>query len=105
MYIQHYYGPFYANQAIDISLETVYKILQVGVETLHSTPMSFYTTTDTYQGSAVPARIKIDDMTYAIMDNDILEFDNLNQSKMRIEFLKDFNPYTVINLVYKDVDE
>ena len=39
------------------------------------------------------------------MDNDILEFQGLYQSNMTLKFLQDVDKYTIIDLVFKDVDE
>ena len=96
-----YYGPFSAGSTRTIELNTAHRILQIGIEHPHSIPISIYEN----NGHRIKTSFLIDDKEYAIMDNDILEFDGLFQRKMTIKFLEDVDEYTIISLCFKDVDE
>lgn len=96
-----YIGPYQKNETITIDLPLTYRILQIGVEHLHSTPIAAYENGD----KVLSSMFKIDDEEYVIVDNDILEFQGLYQYKMILTFLQNVDEYTIIDLVFKDIDE
>ena len=96
-----YIGPYKKDQTISVELPDTHKILQIGVEHLHSTPIAAYENGD----SPLTPLFKIDNHEYVIVDNDILEFQGLFQSTMLLTFLKNVDEYTIIDLVFKDIDE
>lgn len=104
MEIKHFYGPYSQGQSEEVTLSNVYKILQIGIERPHSLPIAYYTATDTYPGDVVRPTLSIDGVSYSIMDNDIIEFNGLYQSKIKVTFLKNVDEYTIITLAFMDVD-
>ena len=102
MYSLQLRGPYPAGHTETITLSTVYRILQVGVEHAHSTPLArYYLNND----NNIKTHITIDGMKYAIMENDILELDNMYQYKVIFEFPQGIDEYTIIDIAFIDVDD
>lgn len=51
------------------------------------------------------ASIYINDKTYIITDNNILEFDNLHTSSLNIKWLQDVNSQATMDIMYENIDE
>lgn len=96
-----YVGPFKAGETLSVSLDSVYRILQIGIEHPNSIPIGEYQNNSTN----IKTIIDIDGQQYYINDCDILEYNGLYQQNMTITFLEDLDAYTVIDLIFKDVDE
>jgi hypothetical protein len=102
MYSLQVKGPKRAGQKETIHLSNVYKILKIGINRPYCIPIGQYYATEDFD---IRPQIAIDGVTYAIMDNDILEYEGLYQSEMELQFLTNIDAFTVIDLVFIDVDD
>lgn len=91
MKTKQFIGPFSVGQLIDLGLSNV-TYIQIGIEHPHSVPIS-------EQESTVI--LLINNVTYAITEKDILEFENLNLSNLSIVIEEANNPYFIIDIAYE----
>ena len=102
MYSRQLRGPFIQGQTQTISLNTVYKILKIGIEYPYSIPIQRY---QLAEDSNLAIHIAIDGEKYMICDNNILEIDNLYQSSITLTFLQNLDEYAIVDLTFIDADD
>ena len=119
-----YRGPFQVGETLNINLRSTYKILQIGMERPLSIPITVYQNYYNYvkeQNEGIePTNVGLQALleieyrnsqniliknSFVINENDILEFNGLYQSEIKIRFLSTVDKYTIIDLAFKDVDE
>jgi len=72
------------------------KYIQIGIERPHNIPISLLN-----EPFSIP--IRINNVTYAITDKEILEFGNIYGTST-VEVLEKNNPYLIIDLAYETAD-
>lgn len=93
-------GPFTVGQVITVPAQYDYNYVQVGVQTPQNNGHIQYLNTK----KLVPD-LKINNQSYFINYNDILEFDEISEIEMRITFNKSLPADTIIDIAYKVLDE
>ena len=94
-------GPYSAGTGETVFLTSLYKILQIGIEHIHSIPIREYENSEIQ----IQTIINIDGNEYAVCDKDILEIPGLYQSSLKFTFLTDVDEYTIIDMAFKDVSD
>lgn len=94
MKLLQYIGPFAAGDMIEIPARQGYKYVHIGFQVPKRQPIAYTT-------AKLAADIEINnDMRYRINDNDLLEFDDLAETKWRIRFLDNLPWGSIIDIVY-----
>ena len=100
MYSRQLRGPFSVGQQVTVELNTVYRIMKLGVERPHSTPIPRYY----LNGDSFEIYLTIDGERYTLTEADILEVDGLYQYSITIGFPRGADEYTIIDLTFMDID-
>lgn len=99
-----WYGPFLEGQKISIPRDMNYKITKIGIIYPESWPIEFLAT-DYKDNYGLYCDLKINNIAYHIDDLGILEFDNLAEIYLDIEFLRDLPFGTIIDVSYEQMEE
>lgn len=99
MEVKQFKGPFYTGGTITSEARYDYEIVHMGIQIPRRQPISSYTK------YAYPPDLEINGMGFAVNENGILEFDGMAEVEFTVKFLKNLPPETLIDIVYKAVEE
>lgn len=94
MKLVQYIGPFRAGDQLTIPTQVGYTYVQIGIQVPFRQPVSLVT-----DGPLSPD-MSINGVGYRINDSCILEFDEINEISIDIEFLQDMPWETIIDVMY-----
>ena len=101
-------GPFSKDQKLHIDYDMNYKIMQIGISCPDTWPIEFLALDNEYCESINGMKycdIKINGKVYHIDDLGILEFSDLAETYLEIEFLRDLPFGTIIDVSYEQMEE
>lgn len=111
MELKQYRGPFSYGDRITVPAQIGYTWVHIGIEIPKRQPITVPETqvidekniieTGQYRPSYENTAILINDQTYQINANDILEFDGLSEIEWKISFLGYLPPETIIDIVWR----
>ena len=110
MELKQYKGPFAAGSTITVPAQTGYTWVHIGIQipkiqpmTIPQTKLSNNNKTTTKTGSYRPSysnvKISINDTSYQLNANGILEFDGLSEIEWNIRFLSNLPAEAIIDIV------
>ena len=97
--IKQLFGPFIKGQSEEFTRDMNYKFVHIGITVPDTWPMEFSKTED------IKNEISINGKEYKICELGILEFDELAETYLKIEFLRDLPFGTIIDLAYEQMEE
>ena len=104
MKLIQYTGPFIAGKdSISISKDMNYKIVHIGFTCPDTWPIEFLAH-DYQDNYSKYCDVKLNGQVYHICDLGILEFDNLAETYVEIEFLRDLPFGTIIDIAYEQME-